>query len=258
MCRKKDAGLFMNNRQRIILNQLSEKKQISVNELIELLNVSGVTVRQDLDFLQKQGFIQRVHGGAVLQSEEEISHRLGVNYEVKTAIADRAADFIKRGETIFIEAGSANALLARKLSDQNGLTVVTNNVFITRTLKNSDLNVILLGGIFQHQSECVVGALAKTGLAVINFTKAFLGVDGVSLENGVTCSDMLRAEVSTEVVRKSHEVFVITDSSKIGKTAMSNVCDLQEIDYLITDSGIPVEMKIELENIGVNVIIVDP
>jgi DeoR/GlpR family transcriptional regulator of sugar metabolism len=245
----------VNDRQRTILSKLSEKEKITVNELIEILNVSGVTVRQDLDYLQKQGFIQRIHGGAVLQSEDEISHRLGINYEVKTAIAESAAKTIKRGETIFIEAGSANALLARMLSGLMGLTVVTNNVFITRTLKNSSINVILLGGIFQHQSECVVGALAQKGLEFINFSKAFLGVDGISPKDGVTCADMLRADVSSEVVRKSQEVIVLTDSAKIGKTAMSKVCDLKDIDCIVTDSGITDDMKAKFEECGVEVII---
>ena len=80
--------------------------------------------------------------------------------------------------------------------------MVTNNVFITRTLKNSEVNVVLLGGIFQHQSECVVGRLAVRGLELINFSKTFLGIDGISPETGVTCSDMLRADVSSRAVSK--------------------------------------------------------
>lgn len=247
----------MNDRQRRILGQLSEKRKVTVNELIDVLEVSGVTVRQDLDFLQKQGFIQRIHGGAVLLCEDEISHRLGINYEVKTAIAAKAAELILAGETIFIEAGSANALLARHLADESGLTVVTNNVFVTRTLKNSEVNVILLGGVFQHHSECVVGALAHQGLNRINFTKTFLGVDGISPSSGITCSEMLRGEVSSLAVQKSREVFVLTDSSKIGKTAMFRVCDASDVDCLITDSRIPEKLKVEFEDAGMEVILTD-
>ena len=248
----------MNERQRTILGRLSQERQVWVKDLIQTLGVSGVTIRQDLEYLQSQGFIERVHGGAVIQSEDEISHRLGINYEIKTAIAEAAAARIERGETIFIEAGSANALLARRLSSQSGLTVVTNNVFITRTLKNSEVNVVLLGGIFQHQSECVVGSLAARGLDSINFSKAFLGVDGISPESGVTCSDMLRAEVSSRAVRKSKEIFVLTDSSKIGKTAMSQVCTLKDVNHLITDSAICPEDRQAFEKAGINVVISKP
>lgn len=248
----------MNSRQRTILNHLSKTGKVSVNELIDMLEVSGVTIRQDLDSLQKQGFVQRVHGGAVLQSEDEISHRLGINYDAKMAIAEKAAEYIIPGETVFIEAGSANALLARQMADESGLTVVTNNVFITRTLKDSEVNVILLGGLFQHQSECVVGTLARAGLDAINFSKCFLGVDGIAPRTGVTGTDMLRAEVSTRAAMQSREVFILTDSRKIGRTAMTRICGLEDIDYLITDDGIPSDIRVEFENVGINVMIAGP
>lgn len=220
-----------------------------------MLEVSGVTIRQDLTSLQNQGFIQRVHGGAVLQSEDEISHRLSINYDVKTLIAEAAFQTIKDGETIFIEAGSANALLARLISVKSGVTVVTNNVFITRIFKNSEVNVILLGGLFQHQSECLVGSLACNSLEHLNFSRAFLGVDGISADSGITCSDMLRSEVSAQAIKQSRKVYVISDSAKIGKSAMSRVCALGSVDYLITDEGIDdAEVKM-FEEEGLKVII---
>lgn len=248
----------MNERQRTILSRLAEQKEIRVKHLIQTLGVSGVTVRQDLEYLQSQGFIERTHGGAVLRSEDEISHRLSINYEIKAAIAEQAAARIEPGETIFIEAGSANALLARRLLNESRLTVVTNNVFITRILKNSEVNVVLLGGIFQHQSECVVGRLAVRGLELINFSKTFLGVDGISPETGVTCSDMLRADVSSRAVSKSEKVFILTDSSKIGRTAMSQVCTLDHVNCLITDSAIPPRAKDAFEEAGIQVVISNP
>ncbi len=247
----------MNGRQRKILGRLAEQRRITVNELIKEFDVSGVTVRHDLSFLQKEGLIQRIHGGAVLQSEDEISNRLSINFEVKTAIAEKTAEMVMAGDTIFIEAGSANALLAKHLAGRDELTVVTNNVFVTRTLKNSRVNVVLLGGVFQHHSECVVGALTYRGMDFINFTKSFLGVDGISPGSGVTCSEMFRGEVSSRAVEKSQKVFVLTDSSKVGKTAMYRVCEIGDVDFLITDSGIPADTQAEFEEMGVQVIIAD-
>ena len=207
--------------------------------------------------MQKEGFIQRIHGGAILQSEDEISHRLSINFETKTAIAEKAAEMMSPGETIFIEAGSANALLARKLAERSDLTVITNNVFITRIFKNSRVNVLLLGGMFQHQSECVVGALALRGLESFNFSKVFLGVDGISTESGVTCSEMFRGEISSRAVENAQHVFVLSDSSKVGKTAMYKICGIDEIDCLITDNDIPVDAKAEFKSIGLQVIVAD-
>ena len=251
----KKSEIIVNTRQRKILGHLAAKRKITVNELIGNLDVSGVTIRQDLDFLQKEGFIQRVHGGAILQSDDEISHRLSINFDEKTAIAEKAAKMIDEGETIFIEAGSANALMARWLAERTRLTVITNNVFITRILKNSKANVILLGGMFQHQSECVVGALALKGMDSFNFTKVFLGVDGISPDGGVTCSEMSRGEISAGAVERCQQVFVLSDSSKVGKTAMYHICGLDQVDSLVTDNGITADAKVEFESFGMSVVV---
>ncbi|MCK4515999.1 MAG: DeoR/GlpR transcriptional regulator, partial [Spirochaetaceae bacterium] len=176
----------MNERQKAILRILGEDGQLSVSELATRFDVSGVTIRQDLDHLQGQGLLRRIHGGAVLNSEEDILRRMGINYETKLAIAQKAASYVGSGDTIFIEAGSSNAILARELGRRTGIRIVTNNVFIARTLKDSELDVILLGGVYQHDSECVVGQLAKLGLETLNFTKVFIGVDGFTEEYGFT------------------------------------------------------------------------
>ncbi len=233
----------MNDRQKSILRLLSQDRELSVSELTDRFKVSGVTIRQDLDYLQEEGLLRRVHGGAVLHSEEDIAHRLGVNFESKLAIAERAASFIHTGDTIFIEAGSANAILARQLCRRSGIRVVTNNLFIARTLKDSEVTVVLLGGVYQHESECVVGRLARLGIEEVNFSKAFIGVDGFTFEHGFTCSDMMRAEIAGSVVADSRETFVLTDSTKFGRTALTRICDTAQVRHIITDGGIPEEYR---------------
>lgn len=241
----------MNERQKSILRILGEDRELSVSDLTERFSVSGVTIRQDLDYLQSQGLLRRVHGGAVLHSEEDIAHRLGVNFEAKLRIAELAASFVSAGDTIFIEAGSANALLARTLAQREGIRVVTNNLFIARTLKESNVQVVAIGGVYQHQSECVVGSLARLGIAEVNFTRAFIGVDGCSFDQGLTCSDMMRAEIAHAVVAAARETFVLTDSSKFGRAALSRICGLGEVAHLITDQGIPEEYRCGIEDTGV-------
>lgn len=186
----------MNERQKSILRILGQDGELTVSELAERFEVSGVTIRQDLDDLQDQGLLRRIHGGAVLNNEEDILRRMGINYETKLAIAQKAASYVASGDTIFIEAGSTNALLARQLADRSGIRIVTNNVFIARTLKDSVVDVALVGGVYQHDSECVVGTLAMAGLETLNFSKMFIGVDGFTEEHGFTCADMMRADVS--------------------------------------------------------------
>lgn len=243
----------MNERQKEILTLLGTDHEISVSELSSHFGVSGVTIRADLDTLEQEGLLRRVHGGAVLHSRDDIARRIGINYAHKISIAERAAAYVKRGETIFIEAGSANALFARQLAGMSGIQIVTSNVFITRQLKDSDVDVVLLGGVYQHDSECLVGAVARIGLEQLNFTKAFIGADGISSEEGFTCSDMMRAEIAREAVRKSAESFVVSDSTKFGKVALTQICRISEINHLITDHLIPQDFTTLLEEAGVSV-----
>ncbi len=243
----------MNERQKSILRLLERSGQLSVSDLSAEFDVSGVTIRQDLDHLQGQNLLRRIHGGAVLHSEEDILRRVGINYEVKLAIAQRAAAYIEPGDAIFIEAGSTNALLARELSRRTGIRIVTNNVYIARALKDSDLDVVLLGGVYQHDSECVVGQLAKSGLAMLNFSKIFIGVDGFTRELGFTCADMMRAEVAGAAIAKSPEVFILTDSPKFGRIALVQICDAKDASHVITDSGIGNEYRRVLEDADVAV-----
>ena len=247
----------MNERHQAIINLLLEKKEVSVNILSEQLGVSGVTIRQDLNALEEQGFIKRVHGGAILNNTDDISTRLVFNYDKKLRIAREAAALVNEGETVLIEAGSTNALLAREIAKKKGVTIITVNVFIARELReNYDTPVILLGGLYQHQSESLVGKLTKLCIDHVNFHKAFIGVDGFTKEAGFTGKDMMRAEINTYIAEKSPQVFVVTDTSKFGKMELTKYFSPPEVDYVITDDGIPPEDKAFLEEAGVKVIIV--
>ncbi len=248
----------MNKRHRKILSIISDGHQATVNELSEKLSVSPATVRQDLSSLEKQGFLRRVHGGAVIDETDDISHRMAVNYEIKLSIASAAKDFVHEGETIFIESGSINSLFAREVSSVNDVTIITSNAFIARHV-NSDVSgkVILLGGIYQKESESVVGNLAKMCIENLNFSKAFIGVDGFTIDTGFTGRDMMRAELNSEIIRISKQVFVLSDSSKFGKIALSKYCDASEVSYLITDKNLHEEYKQFFDASPVNLILAD-
>lgn len=248
----------MNKRQRQLLTILSDGRQASVNELSERLFVSPATVRQDLGSLEKQGFLRRIHGGAVIDETDDISHRMAINYEKKLSIAKAAKKFVQEGETIFIETGSVNALFAKEVSAIGRLTIVTCNAFIARQASEENSNnVLLLGGIYQRESQNLVGNLTKLCLANINFSKVFIGVDGFTVQNGFTGRDMMRAELNQEVIRKGQEVFILSDSSKFGKIALAKYCDVEECDYLITDLELPEEYRSFFEKSSVKLIIAD-
>ncbi|MGL1893627.1 MAG: DeoR/GlpR family DNA-binding transcription regulator [Spirochaetaceae bacterium] len=247
----------MNDRHKEILNIISDGRKATVNHLAEKLNVSQATIRQDLTLLENKGFLKRVHGGAVLDETDDISHRMGINYEEKLLIAKAAVNFVNEGETIYIESGSINALLAQEIvKERKTTTIITSNAFIARQIgKESEGRVILLGGIYQPESECLVGTLVRECLNKLNFSKAFIGVDGFSETTGFTGKDMMRAEINSYIIQKSPQTFILTDSSKFGKITLSKYCDASDIEYLITDNEIPNDYHKLIKNSGVEIII---
>jgi len=246
----------MNPRRREILKLVSRDNKITVSELADRFNVSAVTIRQDLDFLEHEGFLKRIHGGVISIDSDDISSRLAVNYESKIRIARKASSFVRSGETILIEGGSTNTILAKEVAKKEGITVITPNIFITREFRKSrDNNVILLGGIYQKESESLIGSMTKSCIDSMNFRKAFFGIDGFTIETGFTSKDMMRAEIAAYIAQKSEEAFVLTDSSKFGRSELIKLFDVEDVQYLITDEGIPQNERSYLEEKGMHVII---
>ena len=247
----------MNNRHEQILNILSREKEISVNRLSDLLKVSLVTIRSDLRFLEEQNLLERTHGGACLFATDDISHRMSINYSVKQKIAHAAADLVEEGDTILLEAGSTVALMAQILSERKNLNVITNNAFVARQFKKSEsVNVILMGGIYQKQSETMIGSMVRKYLSFYNFTKVFLGIDGFTMKNGAMCRDLDRSEVMSEFVKKGEQVFILTDSGKMGKSAVRTICSSEEINCVITDTGIDDEYETFFKKKGIKLVTV--
>jgi DeoR/GlpR family transcriptional regulator of sugar metabolism len=229
----------MNERQKRIVEILAENANASVNMLSEKLKVSGVTIRHDLNFLENEGLLKRVHGGAVLRDADDMEIRLSVNFEIKQKIARKAADQVDPGETVLIESGSINALLARELVLKEDVTLITSNVYIARQFRNNrNVNIIVLGGVYQPVSESMIGKLAKMGIDQLHFSKAFIGIDGFTKEAGFTSRDIFRSEISAHIVEKCKDTYIVTDSSKFGKLELTTICLPDKIQFVITDSSL--------------------
>ena len=246
----------MNDRHSEILGIMSYGRRVTVNELSDKLGVSQATIRQDLTLLENRGFLRRVHGGAVIDESDDISHRLGINYEKKQKIAIAAADLVEEGETIYIESGSINALFAAEVARRfKTVTIITSNAFIARQIgKEAEGRVILLGGIYQPESECVVGSMVREYLMRLNFSKAFLGVDGFTEETGFTGRDMMRADINSEIIRKSPSTCILTDSTKFGKITLARYCGAEDIHNVVTDSDLPESYRNLLIKSGVTLL----
>jgi len=247
---------MLNSRQNRILKLLGSNELASVNALSEKLSVSAVTIRQDLSILEKEGLLKRVHGGAVLRDADDIENRLAIRYDQKLRIARKLSETIRDGESVLIESGSTNALLARELMKKSNTRIVTTNVHIARQFRKSDgASVILLGGIYQHESESLVGPMTRYCIDQIHLDKAFIGIDGYTTESGFASRDLFRAEISAYIIKKARECCVVSDSSKFGKTALATICRAADVQYVATDCLLPEKYREDLLGQGVHLIL---
>ena len=247
----------MNERQLSILDRISNTSQINVKELAEEFNVSQVTIRTDLKQLEKSGILERFHGGAKAISDDDIMKRMSFNYDVKVKIAKQAAEQIRDGETVMIESGSTNALLARELTKKKDITIITNSAFIARYVRSAaNVKITLIGGDYQPESEVMVGPLARLCLSQFNVDKLFVGVDGFSETAGFTCLNLMRAEVARAMAERASHIYILTDASKFSTIGVATQFMANEVDVVITDNSLPKDSAEFLKNNDVDVRIV--
>ncbi|MTD39594.1 DeoR family transcriptional regulator [Erwinia sp. CPCC 100877] len=228
----------MNARQQQILQMVVERGRMNVSDLSRITGVSEVTIRQDLNLLEKENYLKRAHGYAMPLESDDVETRMMSNFPVKQRLAEYAASLVEDGETIFIENGSSNALLARALGHNRHLTLITVSSHIAWLLRESDCEVILVGGRYQKKSETMVGPLARAFIRQINFTKAFIGIDGWQPDTGFTGKDMLRSDVVSAVLDKESEAIVLSDSSKFGVTWPWSLGKQEQFSRVITDNAL--------------------
>ena len=240
----------MNKRQLQILETINIQKKVLVSELVEMFNVSAVTIRKDLDSLELGGLLKREHGYAIINNHDNINYRLAIGYPEKMQIANKALELINPFETIIIESGSSCALLALEVAKRNqNNTIITNSAFIARYLKDYPLTkIILLGGEYQPSSEAIVGPLLKLLLKNFNVEKMFIGADGIDEKYGVTGSDYDRSEAMKTLKECSKKLYVLSQSHKINTHDSYHIFDLADVDYLISDKYLLEDDKKMLEN----------
>lgn len=238
-----------------ILEIVNEYQKIEVSKISELIGVSQVTVRKDLDMLSERGLLRREHGYAVINSSDDINKRLAVNYAVKKRIAQNAAELVADGETVMIESGSSCVLLAEELAlTKKDITIITNSAYIADYIRDmAGVKVMLLGGEYQKESQVMIGPLTRICAKTFFVDKLFIGIDGFSINSGFTSGDMMRSEAVKAMAESANQVIVLTDSSKFTKQGLVLQFQMNEVAAIYTDSGIPQKMKDVLENAGVNV-----
>jgi len=242
-----------------ILTQLEEHGQINVKQLSQYFNVSEVTIRNDLTYLENKNLLIRSRGGAIKQQRVGIDFKLTVKtkkYQTeKQKIGRLAVDLIKEDDTIILDSGTTTAEIARNLGRFNKLTVITNALNIACILSDfSNIRVIILGGYLRANSLSLVGPMAESALRHYYVDKVFLGVDGIDSGHGISTPNIEEAYLNRTMIEMSKEVFVVTDSSKFNKRSFALIVPVNALDFVITDSGIPDDEKKNLQNAEVQII----
>lgn len=250
----------MDTRQNRILTLLSSgrDKRIRVSELAELLEVSQVTVRKDLEELAKTGIVIREHGYAILSDTSEVYARLALRHELKRKIALRAAELVEDGETIMLETGSCCAILAEELTrTKKDLTIITNCAFTADYIRNiGSSQIVLLGGIYQREAQTMVGPLVGECASNFFVKRLFIGCEGFADNFGVTGSDQLRVQAVKDMARQAEEIIVLADHSKFERHGIVPINLGDRKPLIISDSGLSESKQVLIKANGYQLLIV--
>ena len=246
----------MKDRTNQILSLLTERPKMEVTALSEALGVSQVTVRKDLDSMERRGIVRREHGYALLASPDDIGGRMAYHYEEKRKIALKASELVRDGESVMIESGSCCALLADALAaSRRNLTIITNSAFIADFIRNKSMfEIVLLGGVYQQSSQVMVGPMVRQCAENFWVERFFIGVDGWSAQTGFTNQDQMRAQAVRDMSLQCEKVIVLTESEKFGKrgTVPMNLKD--RVKIVVTDNSLETDSASILQSDGIEII----
>jgi len=251
-------GSFAIERRDQILQLVTRRGRVTVDELMDKFKVSGATIRRDLEFLERESLVQRVHGGAISKSqvifEPDYSEQMGRFLEEKRRIGKEASKLVEEGEVIFLEASTTVLQLARCIRDKRNLTVVTNSLDIAQELeKSKGIDLILTGGTLKRRTHALIGPLTELSLGQVRLDEAFVGISALDISHGITMATLEEARTRKKIHESANKIIVLSDCSKFGKQSFAYIAPVSSIDILITDKGIPEEMKKEIERLGIEV-----
>lgn len=242
-----------------LIGLLKKRGYCSVVEMSQLLNVSPMTIRRDLHILHEKQIVELTYGGArwiaLKRNEPDFDIRTREHLVEKQAIGKLAAElFIKEGDVIGIDSGSTTLEIVRNLPNIP-LTIVTHSMAAANVVAQNKLHsLIVLGGVLQHGANCFCGPQAITALHTLYINKLFLSASGLLLPHGLSCDNLLDAEVKQALLNSSRQIILCMDSSKIGKAYLARFAPLDVLDTLITDNGISDENREAIEQQHIQVI----
>jgi DeoR/GlpR family transcriptional regulator of sugar metabolism len=259
---KRQSLMTMDERHKQILDLLGSEGEIRVENLAERLNVSQVTMRKDLDILETQGLVERIHGSAIFSQRNRFNvgflEELQTQATAKKLIAQAAVDYIKEGDSIILDGGTTTFWLAQALAGKfKSLLVITNSLPAALELSKAGYKILLVGGEVLNHSLALTGPVTVNNLESYHVNRAFLGTSGISLSHGYSTADSNDADIKEQMIRAAEETYILTDSSKFERNCLVSFADFSDIHLTITDSGISSKVLQEFQKRGVELRIAD-
>jgi DeoR/GlpR family transcriptional regulator of sugar metabolism len=246
-------------RSELTLQALHASGRVEVGDLASRFDVSEMTVRRDLEELERLGLCRRVHGGAVpsvsRSYEPPFALRMGLAPEAKARIATAVADLLPSGETVMLDTGTTTAAVAQALRGRDNLTILTASLPIASTLADEPgLRVIVLGGLLRPGEHSMVGALTLQAMEQFHVDTCVLGAGGVDADAGLTEFHLEDAAVKRAVVARSGRVVVAADATKLGTVAFATVCPVDRVSTIVTDADPNSTPSVALRDLGVDLV----
>lgn len=247
-------------RRKYILDSIVRDGLVKVADLASTLGVTQTTIRKDLNYLEKAGLLYRAYGSAlptiVPVMDINLNNKKLINFDAKQKIGRVAASIIEENDSIILGSGSSIAVFAESIRAKGRLNVVTTAVNISMHLGDvQGITVMQVGGLLYSNTLSVVGNDAIQAIKSVYCSKLFIGVDGISLDHGITCGTVEEAELTQQMIKSAEQTIVLVDSSKLGKRGFARICAIDKISVIITDSGFPEETRRLIEALGVRVVI---
>lgn len=239
--------MLKSKRKQLILEKVMKDKFVSLEYLVKALDTSESTVRRDLDELESERKLRRVHGGAeslhFLQEEESNQEKSIKNIQEKTKIAQKAASLIQEYDVIFIDAGTTNELLVNELHDPS-VTVVTNSIHHATKLVERNIPTVIIGGVVKRSTDASIGGVALNQIGQLNFDKAFIGMNGID-DGFFTTPDMEEGAVKRAILENAKRTYVLADASKLGQTSFAKVAPISRARLITNQTESDVIQKIK-------------
>lgn len=237
-----------------IIEIISELGSAQVDQLAQMLDVSPMTIRRDLEKLKKEGVIERCHGGAIMKQETTYADKSVSRNKEKVAIAKKCAEYVKKEDTIFLDAGTTTYEIARCIKDISGITVITNDLEIAQLLKASEVDLIICGGHVQKTTGSMYGFFANQMMESFRMSIGFFGAASIDNQYNVLTPTLEKTFLKRMVINNCQRSFLAVDASKFNRKALLKINHFKDYTGIVTDKVFTQKEQKEMEEAGIRII----